>query len=159
MAIVGVTATATGDQRMAVSLRALSRGIRDFRPLWNRLEIDFYHIEDEQFATGGRSNKWQALSPAYARRKDQQFPGRLTMERTGALMDSLTVKGAPGRMLRKTETEMEIGTAIPYAEYHQRGGAKMPRRKVIDFTPADERAWEDIAREWIDGLIGEVGLR
>lgn len=158
--MLGARVIVQGDKTVATSLKVVARSIRDFRPLWNRIELDFYGIMDEQFAGQGvgPAGKWKVLSPAYERRKAQAFPGRMILERTGELMDSLTVKGHSSRMLRKTESEMEIGTSIPYADFHQRGGPIIPRRALIDLTEEHKRGWEDIAREWVGDVIREAGL-
>lgn len=160
--IMGVSGTATGDKDVVKSLRFVARGVKDFRPLWRRIELDFYTMMDERFAMEGArggESKWQELSPAYARRKAAQYPGRGILEATGALRDSLAAKGGQGRVLAKTEREMQIGTSIPYAVYHQRGGPRLPRREIVVLGPDDERGWNDIAQEWIDDLAREAGLR
>lgn len=54
------------------------------------------------------------------------------MRRTGALFSSLTsLRGAPNDIGRTAAT---FGTNVEYAQYHQRGTFKMPKRLVV-FEP------------------------
>lgn len=85
--------------------------------VWNKIQEGF---ETEGAATGPI---WPALSTAYAEWKRAHAPGNQILVLTGALKAGITkeVRGSKG----------EVGTAVPYAIFHQTGTSKMPPRPII----------------------------
>lgn len=155
--------------RAIATLGELVRAIRDLRPLYEEaLEPDFYRLQTERFDTEGGARKWEPLSPVYAAKKAEHFPGRRILELTGTLRESLTKRGAAEQVRRISATTMELGTAVPYAGTHHLGSSKrmwipapfymwingVPRREVIDFTPDDERRWQALAEDYYRGVVG-----
>lgn len=127
-----------GQRKLTQALDTLAKDISDWRPVWEELEQVFYQIEEQQFKEEGRSNTWTPLSAGYARWKKVRYPGKKILERTGELRRSLTGRGgSPIREL--TPDSLTLGTSLPYARYHQRGGSRLPSRPPIDITPRDER--------------------
>lgn len=77
---------------------------------------------------------WQPLSPAYKARKDQEYPGRKILERTGKMRESYRYK-VVGRSLY-------VGNLTNYHKYHEHFPENahldkgiMPTRKTLTPTP------------------------
>lgn len=127
--------------------RAFSRfgdDLNDFSELWPVLIGFFERIEQEQFATEGKSGSggWPALSPAYAERKALQYPGAKILQRTMALNNALTQSGAGGALRIMQALYMIFGVdvnEIPYARFHQTGTGKMPMRKPVQLNEANKK--------------------
>lgn len=113
----------------------------DLTPIWPDLRDEFWKTEKEQFrseGSAGSSGKWKPLSKAYAARKLKQYGAKPILERTGRLMKSLT--GETGdTVYQPTKSELAIGTSVPYARHHQRGGGRLPQRKPISLSETQRR--------------------
>lgn len=96
---------------------------------WNR-----ENFESEGAAVGHR---WSPLSPAYAEWKAVHFPGRPILVRTGRLKKSLTAR--PMGIEHITSEYVELGTDVPYAQYHQRGSRRLPQRKPVHLNEQMKR--------------------
>lgn len=99
---------------------------------WARDELEKANAKN--FAANGlpSGKAWSPLDPQYARWKSSNFPGRPTMIRSGSLFKSLTnMKGAPSFIARDFA---QFGTSVEYAQYHQNGTFKMPKRQIV-FEP------------------------
>jgi phage gpG-like protein len=98
-------------------------------PVFPVLKKQIQFMNAANFATNGLPvGGWKPLDAKYAAWKSIRFPGAPTMVRTGALMESLTTTPL---VQNETLTSFEIGTAIPYARFHQTGTFKMPKRQVV----------------------------
>ena len=51
--MLNVTFTVLGDTAVARSFSRFGDKVRDFRPLWEKLKVDFHRIEDQQFDSQG----------------------------------------------------------------------------------------------------------
>lgn len=81
---------------------------------------------------------WQPLSDSYGKWKAIHYPGQPLLRRTDALFRSLTEEG--GDNISEVERESLVyGTRNPVAFYQQRGGGRLPRRKILDVTEEDRR--------------------
>lgn len=110
--------------------------ITDFRPIWPNVAGEIYAINQEQFdSEGGKgaSGKWAALSPAYKKWKEINYPGQPILQREGHLIASLTDPEAADAIYQPGKDELVIGTRVPYATAHQRGG-RMPQRQIFSFS-------------------------
>lgn len=119
-----------------VSLQRFGERVRDFRPFWvGYFAPAFYREVTRNFETeGSYVGGWAALSPDYATWKAAHYPGKGILRRTDALFRSLTFDGAsPGAegVFVADRESLVIGTAVPYAQYHQRGTSRMLRRAVL----------------------------
>ncbi len=81
------------------------------------------------------------MTPAYAARKRREGYGSRILTRTGHLRISLTNSRHPDFVYRPQKLSVEIGTRVPYAQYHQRGTRKMPKREPIRLTQGQVRFW------------------
>lgn len=91
----------------------------------------------ESEGAAGSYGRWKPLSPAYARWKQRHYPGRKILVRTGKLSESLT--RVPMGIQDATRDRITLGTDIYYAQYHQTGGRRLPRRPPIALTEQVKR--------------------
>lgn len=138
-AAVHLTIALPGLPALSVGLSRLRTDISDWTKFWTeRFAPFFYRMVQQDFALegGGSGPSWAALSPTYAAWKAKQFPGRGILVRSGALKASLAGPDAAAGIFRTTPTALEIGTAVPYALYHQLGGARLPQRPPLRVNAA-----------------------
>jgi phage gpG-like protein len=120
----------------------------DLRETGPEIDREFADIESRQFASQGatgRGGRWVPLT----RSTEAQKRGRgQILVRSGRLRDSLSRTGAPGQVYRATQDEVEIGSSVPYARKHQRGGKRLPAREVISLTDEQMRQlFEPVVRK------------
>lgn len=148
-----LTIEETGFKDMIVGFDRLIAGVKDFRPVWDEVQQEFYRIEERAFTSQGSSQgkKWRALSPGYAKWKARKYPGRTILEREGDLRLSLTGKGDATRV--KTATMYMEKSRVPYAIFHQ---APTPfRRTPVQLTQKDRAAIGMIFARYVRRLIGK----
>lgn len=134
--------TVSGDTQLMRGLSRFSEGIKDLTPAFREIVKDFKEIERKQFDSSGSygSGGWAPLSPRYAAWKDANYPGRGVLVRSGLMMESLTSTN-PWTIEEIKPLSLRVGTSIPYARYHQKGGGRLPRRPIVDLTEADKTRW------------------
>ncbi|MFZ9311565.1 MAG: phage virion morphogenesis protein [Arenimonas sp.] len=140
-----ITFTIEGEAQFDRALSRFGDGVSDLRPAWSGVAGVLRQHMTRQFASEGshgQAGGWKPLSKRYAKWKAKKFPGRPILEATGKMKRSLT--GVTGdTVLVMQPLIFGIGTKRKYASYHQRGGGRLPQRKIIDLTEADKR---DVAR-------------
>jgi hypothetical protein len=128
---VQVDVAVRGDHEAVRLVSRLARRLDDGRPALVGLVDRILFFQRERFA--GRGARWRKLSRATVRKDAAQDRDPRTLVLTGALMRSLTIRGAPGQFLRITATMLEFGTRIYYARFHRRGEG-VPRRAPAGLT-------------------------
>jgi hypothetical protein len=109
----------------------LQRRLDDGRPALTGLVDRILYFQRERFE--GRGTRWRKLSPATQRLDRQQHRDPRPLVLTGALMRSLTVRGAPGQLLEITPSQLRFGTRIYYARFHKQGQG-VPKRAPAGLT-------------------------
>lgn len=66
--------------------------------------------------------------------------------RTGALLSSWTQEQDPHHVQRVGDGEVEIGSALHYAEHHQKGGRKLPQRPIRVTEEAKKKAADAVSK-------------
>ena len=111
-------------------------------PALREIAGDFREMIARQFASEGRAEgtPWAARKsvgavhePPTTQRAIYESP---LLVRTGALLRSLTVRGAAGHVERLEAQSLAIGTSLPYALFHQTGTRRMPARPIIVLSGA-----------------------
>lgn len=151
--------TTFGDEQFARELLRFGERAGDLRPAFEDISDDFYDIERQQFASEGgfASAGWPALSENYARWKARNFPGKPILQRTGALMESLTSPFAAGAVHDVTSDTLRLGTDVrspkgfPYAATHQRPLQGQEQRRPIELREVDRRRWVKLIQAHIVG--------
>lgn len=115
-------------------------------------------VTGEQFASEGAhglGGRWQPLNPDYAAWKDEHYPGRPMLVRTGAMRDAYLVHGT--RVLTDDrlvwgitdQTDADGDEIADRATGHQTGRGVVPQRKIIALNANDRRG---IDRLFVDFL-------
>lgn len=139
-----------GIEEYSVRLRRIRDRASNGQTMFRGLVARFKNSEAAIFRSEGQAlgRRWAPLSPAYAQAKQRDYPGQPILVRTGRLRDSLVNKPT----IRFRGNTMEIGTNVPYSQYHQNGEGNNPRRKHVGLTIGDASAWRnDVARYIVDG--------
>lgn len=124
---------------------------QDLRPVWQLILADFKVLEGQQFATeGGLGRPWPPLSPQYAAWKAKHYPGMPILVRTGRLRESL-IGRTRDTIEEMTRDTLRMGTAVPYAIYHQAGTKKMPPRPPIVFPEKAKDRWSRLIHAYLMG--------
>lgn len=120
--------------------KRLDATFADLTPVWEVVRDEFWAIESDQFQSGGAagaSGKWKPLSKKYEAQKINKYGTFAllagTLRATEALYKSLTRKTGDS-VVEIQKDSITIGTKLPYAKHHQRGGGRLPQRKIIDFS-------------------------
>ena len=110
------------------------------------------HRKRFQAQTSPDGEKWQALSPAYQRRKKKNRDKILTLE--GYLRNTLRYQIEGG--------DLFFGTDRPYGAIHQFGGkagrkgaADIPPRPWLGIGLTDAEKLEAIAKRHLDSALGD----
>lgn len=144
-----LTLTVTGAEPVTQQLLRIQAGMKNLTPAFEGMAAEFARIEGEQFRTEGAAGgeKWKALSPWYAWYKEQAFPGKPILQRTGALVTSLTK--LPLGIQQIGYREAAFGTDVPYGIYHQTGTRWMPARPPIQLTLAGQMRMAKILHTYL----------
>lgn len=124
---------ALGVQPVARRLGKVKHHIEDWGGVWPEV---FQHLERttaRQFRSEGMygSGGWAALAPSTLADKQRYgYPPNI-LQRTGELLDSLTVDDHPEHIAITMRDEAWWGTSVDYAGYHQDGTDLMPQRMII----------------------------
>lgn len=148
----GLVFRGAGFDAFGMVLDRFQQRISDPTPVWDQLADRFVALQGRNFDSEGAtmSGGWSALSPKYGKWKARNYPGRGILVRSGDLRESLAGKLGIREFNR---TSMTIGTAIPYASFHQHGTRTMPARRLIGDVPVQEQLeWAKILqRHLVEG--------
>jgi len=136
-------------------------GVADYRPIWPVIEDDFYAQVQDQFKTEGEEGgeRWQELSPAYAKIKEELYPGKPILERTGDLMRSLTSPNDENAVRIDGRKSLTLGSRVPYGIYHQTGTRKMPARPEVQLPEAFKRSVMHHVQTYLVQIASQSGFR
>lgn len=108
-------------------------------PAFRNVGIDYLTFTRRRFninSTG--SGDWQSLSSRTIKRRRAKSGGNRfpILKDTEKLYDSLK-PGDVNNILEVLPNGVKVGTAIPYATYHQYGTSRMPARTILVFPDQD----------------------
>lgn len=133
--MIRITFDVVGEKQVDRAIERFSKGVQDYRPAWESIRGIFWNAEKKKFEAAD----WEPLSPIYAAWKEEHYPGKPILQRTGALMASLTGHNE-GAIIEIHPLWMQVGSALGYGRYHQKGTSRMPQRKVIDLVEENKRS-------------------
>lgn len=124
--------------------RRMDLSLSDLTPVWEETRDAFWEIEKEQFASegaAGGAGRFERLSPKYEKVKARRYPGKPILEATGRMRAAYTSKTSDSvvQISRDSLTVGGRGKVGRIAAYHQRGGGRLPQRKVISFSESQKR--------------------
>lgn len=129
--LISVGFSSHGKILIARRIDILGMIMEDFGWAFDLIEEDYFetvrNIFENEGAWDGRPG-WKPLSKDYADAKEDQYPGKKILERTGSLKKSYLMKGAKGNVYRRTKTKLTLGSNLktPDGKYvlgalHSRG--------------------------------------
>ncbi|AYD81509.1 tail completion or Neck1 protein [Arthrobacter phage KBurrousTX] len=139
---------------MSAILHFSVEGGESFNVMLDRFQVNFTEAEpvfeaaaehqktiwrqqfDQEGAYTGTS-RWSSLSPDYGAWKQRHYPGKPILQLTGDLVESMTER--PFGVDIISHNQMVIGTAVPYARFHQDGTEKMPARPIVQKPSGRDR--------------------
>jgi phage gpG-like protein len=133
--------------------------LSDLTPIGDDMRDAFWAIEQDQFQSEGAkggSGRWKPLSPAYEKRKINQYGTFAVIAgvliASGDMYQSLT-RQTTNTVYRKSRDGIVIGTSLARAGFHQRGGHRLPKREPISFSSEQRR---DFMKTIQRSLVREV---
>lgn len=133
-----------GEAQVRRTLSRVTDRIENLEPFYDDFGKYLKEAIENQFDTqGGRSRRWEPLSPRYAAQKLRRYGSRPILVASGFMRDE--VLSAPIRN-RNAPSGVELFVEVPdYALYHQTGatlhhGGRLPQRRIVDLTEDDARA-------------------
>jgi hypothetical protein len=127
-----ITISTHGLAAVARRFREMQLRVRDLSPAWEEVLTWWAMANKEQFASRGARwrSPWKPLAPSTVAQKRREGFLNESLVRTTDLRRELTNR--PLGMERIRASDMEAGTDLSYAHFHQRGTRKMPRRVLIN---------------------------
>lgn len=125
------------DSGFTFALNGLSKNAGNTIPLMRSLAGDLQDAVEETFEKEGRPGKWEGLaeSTIESREKRGKWPGKI-LQVSGRLANSISQ--------RYNAREAVVGTNLPYARIHQKGGqagrggrTRIPARPYMTVTDRD----------------------
>lgn len=171
--MLGLSFEVAGVVQVSRVLAISAERVTDLIPAFERIADDFTKGEKRVFVAEGAVGeapsesgvgtwvKWKEVNPKYAAWKRKKGFGSKILVKTGKLKASLTDASAEGHIRVINKLNLEIGTAVPYAGYHQTGtknkdgSLRMPKREPIRITKKQARFWVSI----INKFLLDVGER
>lgn len=147
--------------RLSAGIAKLAERAGDWRGAWPRLTghlADALARQFESLGASGGGERWAPLSAAYARRKEQIYPGQPLLQASGRLFQSLT--GSTGDTLRETEAlKLRFGTRVAYASLLHSGTRRgLPARPLLNLTAGDTEAVASAMLRQAKGIAREAGF-
>jgi phage gpG-like protein len=106
--------------------------VQDVRPAWDVVLTWWAERNVTNFRNAGKrwQAAWRPLAPTtLAEKLRLGYPPNILV-RSGDLRTSLTMRPLGVEQLRPHD--VEAGTNVPYADFHQRGTKRMPQRKLVN---------------------------
>ena len=149
--LVGFRVDVMGERQVSLGLVDLEDGMRDLRePLGVIGDQLVDTVEQQMDSEGARGlgQRWQPLSDPYRVWKEQHYPGRKMLVRTGGMKGALLDRRVALRVTDSRVIYEPRGERAEVAARHQSGDGP-PRRKIIALTGMDVRGMERVFAHWI----------
>ncbi len=132
-----IDVTVRGDKQAIELVERLSRRLANNQPALGSLVDTIMAMQRGRFER--RGVRWKRLAPSTVKKDAQQHRDPRTLVLTGATMRSVTIRGAPGQIIRLTPTSLTFGTSLFQARIQARGNARLPKRKAVGMTRAQRQ--------------------
>lgn len=151
--MVKILFSVAGDKQIEREILRVGAYAGDATPAFRAIGDLMIAEEKLQFATQGghASGGWKPLKPATVERKQRLGLRPQILQETGALIDSLTVKGNSEMVFEPSPTGITFGSKLSYAEAHQnpKPGSHLPRRRPIELTESARREIVKVLQRYI----------
>lgn len=157
MAFVNVNLDVVGEKQWSRGFELMAREAADISEPLRHVGRLIVESVGQQFMTEGAhglGGRWQPLSPEYERWKEENFPGRPLLVRTGAMRRTVLDPGSLTVTARRLVYEPR-GEHDDLAYYHQVGAGAlpdMPPRKLVALPESVRRSMDRAFHEWVVGL-------
>lgn len=150
-----------GQVQMDRGIARFADGVADYRGVWPVIADDFYAQVKDQFKSEGTEggDKWQELTPVYAKYKEAHWPGKPILQRTGNLMTSLTTQNDPNSVYIAARKTLTLGSRVSYARFHQTGTGRMAARPEIQLTELFKRLAMKNVHSYLVQIASQSGFR
>jgi len=136
----------TGQGKAAHALESIGGRGADARPAWPYVFALFQEDAEDRFDHDGKG-LWPALKPETVETKRRKGQDPRIMRVTGALERTLIRDRVRGGVRRKAKLQLRYGTTVFYAQFHQKGTGRMPKRELVVVTrPLEKRITETLER-------------
>ena len=156
-----ITITTSGMAAVVRHFQEMRQRADELSPAWEEFLTWWAQTNREQFTSRGTRwrSPWPALSPSTQRQKKRAGFLSEPLVRTTELRSELV--GRPLGVEHIRADEVDAGTDISYAKFHQKGTRKMPRRRIVNAQAvAQEGAASSVIISWIiDGEPNVGGHR
>jgi Phage virion morphogenesis family len=124
-------------------------GVRaaDVTPAAPAVRLVFAGGERERFDRQGPG--WPQLADATRQLKATEGLDRRILRASSRLYDSLVNPASSDAVKTSTPGTIELGTEVFYARFHQSGTTNMPRRVVVELSPAQRTEVAAVLRRWV----------
>lgn len=130
--------------------------ITDVKPAFRWAHQQLKRTFADNFTSQGLDvGGWAPLSAEYASWKLARYPGAPTLVRSGRLFRSVAELSDP--LVNKIDKlSATFGTGVPYAQFHQTGTSKMPKREIVFIN---QTFLNDLAEKMANYIVeGNEGL-
>jgi hypothetical protein len=163
---VNISVDVGDGERLLGALRGVAADLSELRPGWRAVSDEVYAIERAQFRSLGARGpvgKWRERARStidrYASINRRGFAVlNETLRRTDSLFKAVTTRGAPHGVYEEGPDGLTMGFDLAYGMIHQKGGGKVPQRKVYDLTEQDARRLGSILKRGLAGKIKDRGF-
>lgn len=173
MPLVKIDLKVAGEKQISRAFEASAREAEDMSEPLQRFGDHLLQQVGAQFASEGAQGgaPWPQLNAAYAAWKDEHYPGRPILVRTGALRAAATSKDAVTVTPRRLTYEIdgidvhenpsgyaEVEFIGDVAVWHQKGRGHLPVRKIVDLNELARRQLDRYFSDWVNGLRRGQGV-
>jgi phage gpG-like protein len=143
-----------GLEQLVGAIEGLRRDIEEPQSILEAVaERAFYPIVQEIFDSEGRGN-WEDLTTSYEASKRARYGDKLIMQRTGALVTSLSKGGAAMNIQTAQGRDMLlVGSSIPYS------AAASKKRPIFIFNQGDYAQMGDVAVDELGSRAKDKGFQ
>ena len=132
------------------TLKRYDQGLESLIPMWELFAKEFHGQETTWFDRA----QFAPLTPAYARRKQEQFGSKPILRAMDDLFRSFTQQGAPGNIHDISPLSAVFGSSDFKAMFHQKGTVVMPARPPL--AEPDTSRYQTIAGEYLAEMVARA---
>lgn len=147
MVIVNIE-TSGKHQKLIRGFTRFENEMKDLREPFKMIIKDFYAVEEVNFVSGGRPEKFAPIDKKYEAMKKRKYPGKTIMRLHDNLFNALTGRKPSDTSKAKSDIKIRknslyLGVISPYFLVQESRG-----RKAIQLTPEIKRRWAEIIHKW-----------